>query len=514
MRTTTFTRAAVAAATGLILLPAAVAPAAAESGPRGIELTFLGRYTTGTVAAGASEITAYDAKTRRVFVVNAQAGTVDVLDIRDPRKPRKVATLATPGANSVAVRDGLVAVAQQAAVKTDPGTVAFFDARSGKKLKQVTVGALPDMVTFTPDGHRVVVANEGEPSSYCEGEKVDPEGSVSVVDLKRWTVRTAGFQKFDAERLRAKGVRITGPGATAAQDLEPEYVTVDGDTAYVTLQENNALAIVDLKRVEVRDVVPLGLKDWSKSGFDASDRDGKIDIRPRPVKGLYQPDGIAHFRDRGRTYLVTANEGDGRDWGCHADEVRVKSLNLAMPDAENLKKDGELGRLNVAVDSPRDASGAYTELHAFGARSISIRSASGELVWDSGDELERLVAKELPEAFNADNEANDSFDSRSDNKGPEPEGVAVGEVRGRTYAFAGLERVGGIVAYDIDNPRAPSLAGYLNTRDFAGSVADGTAGDVGPEGVLFISASDSPTRHALLVVGNEVSGTTAIYQVR
>lgn len=514
MRTTTFTRAAAAAVTGLLLLPATVTPASAESGRGGITLTFLGRHTTGTVAAGASEITAYDPSTRRVFVVNAQAGTVDVLDIRDPRRPRRVATLATPGANSVAVRQGLVAVAQQAAVKTDPGTVAFFDARSGRKLRQVTVGALPDMLTFTPDGRRVVVANEGEPTSYCEGEVADPEGSVSVVDLKRWTVRTAGFGKFDAERLRAEGVRITGPGATAARDLEPEYVTVEGDTAYVTLQENNALAIVDLDRAAVRDIVPLGLKDWSKTGFDASDKDGKIDIRPRPVKGMYQPDAIAHFRDRGRTYLVTANEGDGRDWECHADEVRVKDLKLALPDAENLKKDTELGRLNVAADSPRDASGAYTELHAFGARSISVRSTSGALVWDSGDQLERLVAEELPEAFNADNEENDSFDSRSDNKGPEPEGVTVGEVRGRTYAFAGLERVGGIVAYDLGDPRAPRLAGYVNTRDLAGSVEDGTAGDVGPEGVLFIPASDSPTRRPLLVVGNEVSGTTALYEIR
>lgn len=309
-------------------------------------------------------------------------------------------------------------------------------------------------------------------------------------------------------------MRITGPGATVAQDLEPEYVTVDGDTAYVTLQENNALAIVDLNRVVVRDVVPLGLKDWSKSGFDASDKDGKIDIRARPVKGVYQPDAIAHFRDRGRTYLVTANEGDGREWGCHADEVRVKSLNLALPDAENLKKDAELGRLNVAADSPRDANGAYTELHAFGARSISVRSTSGALVWDSGDQLERLVAGELPGAFNADNEENDSFDSRSDNKGPEPEGITVGEVRGRTYAFAGLERVGGIVAYDLGDPRAPRLAGYVNTRDFTGSVKDGTAGDVGPEGVLFIPASDSPTRRPLLAVGNEVSGTTALHEIR
>ncbi|GAA3441222.1 choice-of-anchor I family protein [Planomonospora venezuelensis] len=518
MRNTTLTRLTAAAAAGLVLLPAtAHAAGGAESRPRGIELAFLGRYTTGTVAAGASEITAYDAPTRRVFVVNAQAGTVDVLDIRDPRRPRKVATLDTPGANSVAVSGGLVAVARQAAAKTDPGTVAFFDARTGRKIREVTVGALPDMVTFTPDGRRAVVANEGEPESYCEGRANDPEGSVSIIDLRRWTVRTAGFGRFGADELRARGVRISGPGASAARDLEPEYVTAERGTAYVTLQENNALAIVDLDRAEVRDIVPLGLKDWSKSGLDTSDKDGGTGIRPRPVKGMYQPDAVAHLHARGRTYLVTANEGDGREWGCHADEVRVKSLTLsaaAFPDAAALQKDAELGRLNVAADSPRDAAGAYTELHAFGARSISVRTASGELVWDSGDELERLVAERLPEQFNADNEENGSADSRSDNKGPEPEGVTVGEVRGRTYAFTGLERVGGIVAYDMSDPRAPRPAGYVNTRDFAGSVEDGTAGDVGPEGVLFISAGQSPTRRPLLVVGNEVSGTTAIYEIR
>ncbi|WP_283136597.1 choice-of-anchor I family protein [Rhizohabitans arisaemae] len=511
MRNKPPTRLTAALVAGLMFLPAT---AVAETGPRGLELTFLGRYSTGSFDAGAAEITAYDPSTRRVFVVNAQAGTVDVLDVNDPRRPHKVATLLTPGANSVAVRRGLVAVAQQAPVKTDPGTVAFFAAGTGRKLKEVVVGALPDMVTFTPDGNRVVVANEGEPSSYCAGQVADPEGSVSVVDVRRWTVRTAGFGGFDADELRADGVRITGPNATAAQDLEPEYITVDGDVAYVTLQENNALAIVDLDRVRVSDVVPLGLKDWTESGFDASDKDGKIDIRSRPVKGMYQPDSIGHLRAGGRTYLVTANEGDGRDWGCHADEVRVKSLNLAMPDAAVLKQDAELGRLNVAADSPRDATGAYTELHAFGGRSISVRSASGELVWDSGDELERLIARVAPADFNADNTANGSFDTRSDNKGPEPEGLTVGEVRGRTYAFAGLERIGGIVAYDMSDPRDPRFAGYVTTRDFTGSVPAGTAGDSGPEGVLFIPAADSPTRRPLLVVGNEVSGTTALYEIR
>ncbi|GGL12822.1 hypothetical protein Sme01_20580 [Sphaerisporangium melleum] len=513
---------AVTAALALCVVPAA-APAHATADHqhgKSISLAFLGRFTTGSVGTGASEITSYDPATRQVFVVNAQAGTVEVLDIRDPRTPRRVASLAAPGANSVAVRGGLVAVAQQAENKTGPGKVSLFAARSGKKLKEFTVGSLPDMVTFTEDGRRLVVANEGEPTSYCAGAVDDPEGSISVIDVARGTVRTAGFRAFDgkADQLRAAGVRISGPGATVSQDLEPEYVTVSGDTAWVTLQENNAVAIVDLDRAKIMQIVPLGVKDFGQVGLDASDKDGKIDIRPRPgVKGLYMPDAITHFRSRGRTYLVTANEGDGRDWDCHSDEVRVKNLTLsaqAFPNAAELKKDAELGRLTVAADSPKDASGAYTELYAFGGRSISVRSATGALVWDSGDELEQLIARELPGNFNADNEENNSFDTRSDNKGPEPEGVTVGEVRGRTYAFAGLERISGVVAYDVTDPRRPVLADYLNTRDFAGSVADGTAGDVGPEGVFFVPAGDSPTHRPLLIVGNEVSGTTAIYEVR
>ncbi|GAA2903714.1 hypothetical protein GCM10020220_111170 [Nonomuraea rubra] len=377
------------------------------------------------------------------------------------------------------------------------------------------------MLTFTGDGRQVVVANEGEAASYCAGAVNDPEGSVSVIDVRRGTVRTAGFQAWNGKEdaLRAKGVRISGPGVSAAQDLEPEYITTSGGTAWVTLQENNALAVVDLARATVRGIVPLGLKDHAQpaGALDASDRDGKIDIRPHPVKGVYMPDAIAHFRDRGRTYLVTANEGDSRDWECHSDEVRVKDAELApsaFPNAAELRKDAELGRLTILSDSPKDAEGRYTELRAFGGRSVSVRAADGSLIWDSGSELERLVARDLPAEFNADNEENDSFDSRSDNKGPEPEGVTVGQVRGRTYAFAGLERVGGVVAYDLSDPRRPRLAGYVNTRDFAGDVEAGTAGDVGPEGVLFIDAHDSPTRTPLLVVGNEVSGTTAVYEIR
>ncbi|WP_062353495.1 choice-of-anchor I family protein [Herbidospora yilanensis] len=502
--------------TGALVAGLLAATPAAATPHKGITLQFLGRYTTGAFDAGASEITAYDAKTRRVFVVNAQDGTVDVLDIRDPRAPRKAGTLQTPGANSVAVKNGLVAVAQQADDKTRPGTVGLFSAATLKRLRSVTVGALPDMVTFTPDGSKVLVANEGEPSGYCDGD-VDPEGSISIVDVRRGSVKTADFKKYigSEDRLRAQGVRVYGPKANAAQDFEPEYITTDrhGRTAWVSLQENNALAIVDLRSGRVEDVVPLGLKDHNRpgDGLDASDKDGKINIVPRPVKGMYQPDALASYESHGRTYIVTANEGDARDWECFAEEVRVKDLKTTLPDA--LKADAELGRLTVTSTSPKNAEGVTTELHAMGARSISVRDAGGRLVWDSGDQIERLVAKELPAEFNADQE-NKTFDSRSDNKGPEPEGVAVGDVRGRTYAFAGLERVGGVVAFDVTDPRHPKIADYVNSRNFAGDVEAGTGGDSGPEGVLFVPASDSPTRKPLLVVGHEISGTTAIYEIR
>lgn len=531
-----YRRLAVLGATALlgaaVLPPAAASTAASDDG---LQLSLLGRYESGAFGEGAAEITAYDPGTHRVFTVNAERGTVDVLDLADPAHPVKVAELETPGANSVAVSRGLVAVAQQAEVATQPGTVAFFRASDGRKLHEVTVGALPDALTFDPYGVQLVVANEGEPDGYCGEANTDPEGSVSVITLLRgwgpgtlhhtW-VRTAGFTAWNGREnaLREAGVRITGPGASAAQDLEPEFaaVSADGRTAYVTLQENNAVAVVDLWRAEVLRIQPLGLKDHSLpgSGLDASDKDGGVNIAPWPVMGMYMPDSIASFRSghgrgRGGQYLVTANEGDAREYDCYEEEVRVKDLDLSpevFNDAAALQENEALGRLTVTGESPRDAQGRVTELHSFGGRSLSVLDHRGRVVWDSGDELERLTAELHPEDFNTDNDENDA-DSRSDAKGPEPEGVTTGTVNGTPYAFVGLERIGGIAVYDLSDPRSPELAGYVNSRDFAGDPEAGTAGDLGPEGLTFVSAEDSPNGMPLLVVGHEVSGTTAVYQV-
>lgn len=898
----------------------------------------------GTFAGTGAEISAYDAGTKRLFVSGGRS-TVQVLDLSNPSNPTLVQTLDISaygaGTNSVATRNGLVAIAIEANTKTDPGKVAFFSA-DGAFQAAVTVGALPDMLLFSPDGTKVLVANEGEPNSYNQPDSVDPVGSVSIIDLSNGaanaTVKTAGFERFNDLKadLQAKGVRITGPNATVAQDLEPEYITLsdDGKTAWVTLQENNAIAVIDVEAATVTDLLPLGLKDHSKglptltsyefkdlpvlgttatvnpsnptqtgagqeirlggfsglafegaaangnlkfithtdrgpngepdaqgrpfalpdfqpqlvrfelnrtsgeislterigltrpngqpltglpnlqsgaagtaytdevavdlfgnrlandplgsdfegiavagdgtfwlvdeyrpgiyhfdpqgrlidrfipkgsptatgefgtpalpevyaqrrnnrgfeaialegnklyafiqsaidnpdtandstsrssrnlrvlefdistksvtgeylyildsisgsgtartdkigdavsigngkflvierddrasasankllyeidlsgatninatpsvggktieqlsvaelnaanlkpvskrlvtnaaalgytgvekleglaridantialindndfgiggsaasagvlseatvaptvklgiiefnqsNGLDVSDRDSAINIRNLPVFGIYQPDAIVSFTVNGETYLITANEGDARDYPGFSEEVRVGDSRYQLdptvfPNAAELKQNANLGRLTVTTATgDTDGDSLFERIEVFGGRSFSIRDASGNLVFDSGDQFERITAAAFPANFNSDHVEN-TFDTRSDNKGPEPEGVVVGTINDRIYAFIGLERIGGVMVYEVTNPRKPVFVEYVNPRDFK---VDPTSGktDSGPEGLTFIAAKDSPNGKSLLVVTNEVSNTTSIFE--
>ncbi|MGR9053565.1 MAG: choice-of-anchor I family protein [Gammaproteobacteria bacterium] len=502
--------------------------------PPKLSLAVIGEHKTGVFDAGAAEIVAYDPLNKRVFKINAKAATVDVLNISDPAHPALLKTIDATAfggsANSVAVHRDWVAVAIENADKQAPGVVAFYDAKELTLLNSVGVGALPDMLTFTPNGRYVLVANEGEPNADYT---IDPEGSVSIIDLEHGVanaeVATADFRRFNGMEaaLRAEGVRIFGPGAGAAQDLEPEYITVSGNSqlAWVTLQEANAMALIDIKRAEVVEIQPLGNKDHSLPGneLDASDKDGGIHIANWPVKGLYMPDTIAGYRFRGQTYLVTANEGDSRDYDGYSEEARVKDLVLdpvAFPNASELQQNGMIGRLKTTIaNGDTDGDGDVDEIYSYGARSFSIRDASGRLVYDSGSDFEHITAQRLPLDFNSNNDENDSFDSRSDDKGPEPEGVALGEIQGRTFAFIGLERVGGIMVYDVTDPYDVRFVDYVNNRNFSADaqLADGSTnpevGDLGPEGLVFIPAHQSPNGSPLLVVGNEVSGTTTLYRI-
>ncbi|GHB97461.1 alkaline phosphatase [Cerasicoccus arenae] len=523
-------------------------------------LTPIGVYETGLFDESAAEITAFDPGSERLFLVNANDSSVDILDLNNPANPVFIDQIdiqelfgsdtisAEP--NSVAIHNGLVAVAIARKRDSDDmpltGFAGFFDA-NGNLLTSTEVGYLPDMIVFTPNGRFVLTANEGEPNPDYT---FDPEGSVSVINVSavanrmklierrpqlagrlRFTApraRHATFEKFEKpffkRRFDLDDVRVFGPGASLAQDLEPEYIAVSDDSryAYVTLQENNALATISIASGRVIAINPFGFKDWSKSALDASNKDDEINIQPWPIYGMYQPDSIATWSTgsgfQARTYVITANEGDARDYDGFSEEERIKDIVLdptAFPNAAMLQDSANLGRLNITTTlGDTDNDGDFDKLYAYGARSFSIweigRRNTMTQVYDSGSVFEDIIADEVPEYFNSSNDES-GFDSRSDDKGPEPEGVTIGVVNNRTYAFIGLERIGGIMVYDVTSAETPEFVQYINVRDFEADPESSEAGDLGPEGLLFIPASDSPNGINLLVVANEVSGTVRVY---
>lgn len=502
----------------------------------------VGTYETGIFDQSAAEIVAHHAASQRVMVVNANSGEIDVLDISDPTAPTLLHSVdagADTTINSVAVRaDGLAVATVEPADKTAPGEVIFFDAAgAGEVLGRAGVGSLPDMVTITDDGAHALVANEAEPA---EDYLVDPEGSVSVLTLPAdlsglaaVEVRTADFRAFNAEGALPEGVRVfgqVGASTTVAQNLEPEYVTTSGGKAYVSLQENNALAVVDIASAAVEAIHPLGTVDLAEVPMDISNRDDAINIRNWPIRSFLMPDAIESYSAGGSTYIVTANEGDARDWEAYSEEAHIKGTDGLAPvcegyagmtvgEIESFREDANAGRLTITTADGLNADGTcYEQIHGYGGRGFSIVDADGNRVFNSDDEFEQIIAQAVPDYFNS-NHSESGFDGRSDDKGPEPEGVSLGEIDGRTYAFIGLERVGGVMVYDITVPQAASFVTYVNNRDFSHSVEDdgeevlSRAGDLGPEGLAFIPAADSPTGQDLLVMGNEVSGTTTIFGI-
>lgn len=451
---------------------------------------------------GAAEISTFDPQTKRLFVVNnAGASRIDVVDLKDPSSPSFLTSIDISqyggGVNSLSVKNGLLAAAVEANIKQDNGKVVLFDAKTLELTIQITVGALPDMVTFSPDGAFILTANEGEPNSDYS---VDPVGSVSVISVHEgFKVLTLDFNSFVAQQmtLMAKGFRVFGPGASLAQDVEPEYITIseDSKTAWVTLQENNAIAKLDLSVMAITDIFPLGFKDYSIAGneADVSDEDNAISFAKWPVKAMFLPDALASFSSGGSTYLITANEGDSREYDTFEEEERVKKLNLdpvIFPNAAELQEDHMLGRLKVTTSlGDTDGDGDFDQLYSFGARSFSIlNGATGEQLYDSGNELEQKLQQ-----------ISLYPDERSDDKGTEPEGVATGEISGRKIAFIGAERANAVLVYDVTNPVNPKFLQVLRTGD-------------APEGIIFVSANESPDKKSMLIVSSEKDGVVKIFQ--
>lgn len=496
-------------------------------------------------AQSAAEIVKFDPITKRMFVVNGATNSIDIFNAANLESPvfiKSVDLSEYGNPNSVDInpksKSNEIAVAVNAPVKTDRGSVVFLN-KDGDFLQEVEVGYLPDMLTYDAKGVKLLVANEGEPNDDYE---IDPEGSVSIITVggKR-THFEVTFSHLTLEDV--PGVRITGPeGTTVAQDLEPEYIAIEGNIAFVTCQENNAVAKINIAKKRVEAIFPLGSINHADIGnaIDFSDRDvdgsggggGLIRIANWPVRGLLMPDAIATYsapvaegsKKRG-TYFVTANEGDAREWGDYLDESTVNSINLdpsAFPLGVELKKNQNLGRLRIINTEGKievDGEDVYQELYSYGSRSFSIFDENGTLVFDSGEMIETYLAENFPNDFNSNHEEGPSFDNRSDNKGPEPEAVEIGVIGDKTYAFIALERFSGIFVCDITNPRDVKFAGFGLNRDFSVEYEEENltnfedAGDLGPEGLDFVPAAKSPNGKPLLVVANEVSGTTSIYEI-
>ncbi|NAS31519.1 alkaline phosphatase [Flavobacteriaceae bacterium R38] len=479
------------------------------SGPVNTEVDFQFANTIDVGGEASAEITAFDPSTNKIFIVNnddnlglSEISVYDISDINTPVKGVSIDISATGAPNSVAVSNGVLAVAVEAPIKQNQGSVLVYNTDSQVLQATYTVGALPDMVTFTPDGTSILVANEGEPNDEYT---IDPKGSISIIDVASGNVTTLEFDAFNNQEaaLEAEGFRVFGPGATLAEDVEPEFITVsdDSQTAYVVLQENNGIAVVDLTSNQITEILPLGLKDYSLLGneIDPSDRDDLKELRSVPAFGIFQPDAIAFTSISGTDYVITANEGDARDYDGFSEEERVEDLTLdptVFPNAATLQEVTNLGRLEVTnVNGDTDNDNDFDQIVSFGARSFTIWDTSGNIIYDSGNEIASRTLSLTPDRFNDD-------DGRSDAKGAEPEAVTVLNLGNERYIlFVGLERNDQVLVYDITNPASPQFLQILSRAD-----------DEAPEGLLVIPAADSPSGKDLLLVSNEDSGTVTIFE--
>lgn len=502
-------------------------------------LNKIGSYEVGThnEDGGVAEIVKYNKDNGKFYLVNGSSNppSLDIVSLGDGQGELKrektvlVKELSeTKGfvfgdLTSVVVNteSDLVYVAVQEADAAKAGKILALN-YDGELVKEYAAGIQPDMIISTADGKYVLTADEAEHRTGVAG--ADPKGSITIVDTASGKSVQAYFDKpgviADDVHIRgavdANGI-IAGKGtkADALYDLEPEYITISGDgkLAYVTLQENNAIATIDIAKGEVVSVKALGHKDYNDPANELDIvKDGEIKFENVPFYGAYMPDGVASYTVGGKTYLVTANEGDATEWPNRVNASSVEEMKGKLdPESEAYKfLQGTTDYDGVDVVTDRGNDGIYM----YGGRSFSIYEADTmKQVFDSGSDFEKITAVAVPDYFNTSN-SKAKLDDRSEKKGPEPEDVKLGVIGDSTYAFIGLERVGGVMMYDVTNPMEPAFVSYVNTREFAD--ADGEVildTDTAPEGLEFIPAEDSPTGNPLLLVAFEVGGKVGVFEV-
>ena len=531
------------ASAAMVFSSAAMVPSASAAvTPETFSLNKIANFDTRMSSAdgGVAEIVKYNTDNDKLYLVNGKTQTLDIVSVSAYGTDGELQTSFDENTDRISFGDivsehaedfadgfevgditsvdvntdkDVVAVALQHSDYASDGAIVLLD-YDGGYIAAYEAGVQPDMLVFA--GDKVLTANEGEPRDGYAAGAVDPRGSVTIVDLsagtESGTTETIGFDAFDDDRaaLVEDNVLIK-KNSSPSTDFEPEYIAVSGDTAYVALQEANAIATLDLEAGEFTSVKSLGFKDHSAAGNELDLRkDSTINIRTEDVYGIYMPDGIDVFTAGGKTYIATANEGDAREWGSGDNEyagiedrtfIDQSGDEPVSVEVEALKNDEWDGLLADDADA----------IYMLGGRSFSVFDAETmELVYDSGSTIERTIAadEEHNAYFNCSND-DVKLDSRAKKKGPEPEAVKIAETEGNTYAYVALERQGGIMVYDITDLENVSVVTYTSTRDYSEDIA----GDVAPESIDYVPAAESPADKDLVVLANEVSGTVAVYAV-
>ena len=502
-----------------------------------LKLQQTARYVSGMTNpdGGVMEIVDYNTQTGWAYAINGQSGKLTAIAIKDIENKDKVDLL---DGNDIDIKslvqvDGFVygdmtsvavshdgktlAVAIQAEEYDKNGRVALFDCENDGTLtfkQSLEVGVQPDMVTYTNDDKKILTANEGEPRKGYENDAVDPKGSVSIINVQSQEVETVDFTSFDNKReeLVNNGIILKKDTAPSV-DLEPEYIAISDKNAYISLQEANAIAVLDLNTNKIKDIYSAGYEDYSKVAIDIDKKDEKYDAKTyESLRGIRMPDGISVYTVDGVDYLITANEGDSREWESYLNEDernfgKGKTSPTGKITAENSGLTGK-----VVFFDTNDYDGLNSENdYLFGGRSFTIYKIEDNSlteIFTSKNDFESKTSEYIPDYFNCSND-DKTIDDRSGKKGPEPETVIIGQIEDKTYAFVGLERIGGIMVYDITEPDKAIFVNYINSRDFSSDIA----GDDSPEGLHFISGEDSLTGQAQLVAAYEVSGTVGVYDV-
>lgn len=535
--------------TALALITAGQLPALANGAT--VKITEISAIASGD-GEGSAEIGTFHAASKRIFATNGVKNSIDIFDISDVANPKKVGSVSlSPYGNDVtsvaAGRDVVVAVVNVSdkfsatgVPTTTNGKIVVFDT-NGKVLSSPDVlGVLPDSVSFAPDGTTALVAIEGQPvcakddpataakedTDYSKAS--DPVGGVTVVDLTNPAapvLRFAGFDKFTVKAMKAKGIAVSSVVNDVSKDFEPEFVSaVDNNYAFVTIQEANAIGKLNIRTATFENVTRAFESKLESVARDTSDRDAGAGPRNyKRVVGASQPDAIAAFTAGAGQYYVTANEGDAREYTCLNDDLRASGLKVdprRFPDWKAWSANAALGRAKVnPTIGDLDGDGDIDNIHLRGTNSMTIYR-NGSVIWDSGELLDQIQTQAFGVA-NINGSHSLSSDKstmnyvgqdRSDDKGAEPEGVAVGMVGDRRIAILGLERMTALAIFDITVPKKPVFQEWIQMLPAKATPAK----DVkhwSPEGIVFVPADKSPSGKALIITSYELSGSLSIHQI-